>query len=191
MSMSSTPDADVYSDIQHATRVHRQQHQCGAYTFEDGPGLLQLSAKLRATRVLELGTALGYTACCMAHGSPLAHIDTIEADEAHAALAREHIERHGLAERVVVHCGMFDQVLPTLKAGYDLIFFDGFAPGPQVIRRLRALLAERGVLVCSNLQLASGDDARALASEFGDVRRWRALADLEGGRTQVLAKVGS
>ena len=188
--MSGTPDADPYVDVQQATRLHRQQHGCGAYTFEDGPGLLQLSARLQARRVLELGTALGYTACCMAHGSPLAHIDTIEADEAHVALAREHIERHGLGERLVVHCGMFAQVLPTLKAGYDLIFFDGFAPGPQVIRRLRALLAERGVLVCSNLQLASGEDARELASELGDVRRWRSLADLEGGRTQVLAKVG-
>jgi aryl-alcohol dehydrogenase-like predicted oxidoreductase len=41
------------------TRRHRADHGCGAYTFEDGPGLIALAATHRATRVLELGAALG------------------------------------------------------------------------------------------------------------------------------------
>lgn len=191
MSVSTQLVSDPYFDLQRATRIHRQQHGCGAYTFEDGPGLRELSARVQAKRVLELGTGLGYTACCMAHGSPSALIDTIEGDETHVALALEQIERYGLGERIVVHHGPFDLVLATLTTGYDLIFFDGFAPSPKVIWRLRELLTDKGLLVCSNLQLASGYEARELASELGDVRRWRALADLEGGRTRVLAKLGN
>jgi predicted O-methyltransferase YrrM len=73
--------------IQSMTRQHRADHGCGAYTFEDGPGLTTLAATHHAGRVLELGTALGYTACCFAAATPNTHVDTIERDSEHVRLA--------------------------------------------------------------------------------------------------------
>lgn len=182
---------DPFADIQAATRAHREQHGCGAYTFEDGPALLQLAATQQPKRTLELGTALGYSACCIARGSPRAHIDTVEMDEDHVALAREQIARHGLSERIRVHPGAFEQVLPGLAPGYDLIFFDGFAPDSAVIRHLRGLLVQGGVLVCSNLQLAKAIDARALEADLDNSDRWQVMPALEGGRTRVCRKHGT
>lgn len=181
--------ADPFVGIQNATRDHRAHHGCGAYTFEDGPALRVLAAKYLPARILELGTALGYTACCMAGGSPLANVDTVEADAEHVALARLHIARHGLEERVAVHHGQFSEVLPRLLPGYGMAFFDGFAPPPETIAQLRQLLATGGVLVCSNVQLAHGQAARDLAHELNNRNCWQPQAPIEGGRTQVLVKL--
>ena len=67
---------DPFQSLQDVTRIHRSEHGCGAYTFEDGTGLIDLSARIKPKRILELGTALGYTACCLASGSPEAHVDS-------------------------------------------------------------------------------------------------------------------
>ena len=65
---------DPLRHIQNATRVHQREHGCGACTFEDGPALTALSMSLQPRRVLELGTALGYTACCLAQGCETAYV---------------------------------------------------------------------------------------------------------------------
>lgn len=188
--MQQKAGADPYVDIQNATRNHQAEHGCGAYTFEDGPALLALVTQRLPERILELGTALGYTVCCMAGGNALAHADTVEADTEHVALARAHIARHVLAARVTVHAGQFDDVLSKLTPGYDMVFFDGFAPAPKTIARLRELLLSGGVLVCANLQLAYGHAAKQLEREFNNRRSWQPLAPIERGRTQVLVKLG-
>ncbi len=182
---------DPYIAIQQATREHRRQHNCEAYTFEDGPSLIRLSMQIQPRRVLELGTALGYTACCMAHGSALTHVDTIEGDAQHALLAQQQILQHGLSERITVHSGWFEDVLPRLNTGYSMAFFDGFAPSPSIIQRLHDLLAPEGILVCSNLQLAHGQDARELSTDLENTRRWKPLPAIEHGHTRVLEKVSA
>ena len=57
-------DAARFDDLQAETRVHRRNHGCDAYTFEDGAGLLALARREGAAHILELGTAIGYTAQC-------------------------------------------------------------------------------------------------------------------------------
>jgi len=189
--MAKILDPDQFADVQQATRQHLRQHGCGAYTFEDGPALMALSGWTQPHRVLELGTALGYTACCLAQGCASARVDTIEGDATHVALAREQIARHGLTDRITVHHGQFDEMLGQLEMGYDLAFFDGFAPPPATIARLRDLLAIGGILVCSNLQLGRGSAARQLAQDLDDARRWRALSSIESGRTAVRQKLNA
>lgn len=182
--------ADPFADIRSATRQHLAHHGCGAYTFEDGPALRALASQRLPQRILELGTALGYTACCMAGGSILSHVDTVEADAQHIALARANIIRHGLALRITVHDGQFDDVMSTLMPGYDMVFFDGFAPTHKTIARLRELLVCGGVLVCANLQLAHGDAIEQLDIELNNRSRWQPLEPIENGRTHVRVKFG-
>jgi hypothetical protein len=69
-----------------------------------------------------------------------------------------------------------------------MVFFDGFAPPLDIVLRLRALLNDDGVLVCSNLQLASGRDAERLTAELANPNHWQRLDPIEDGRTAVLAK---
>jgi len=188
MSPLTPSSPEPYAAIHAATRVHRANHGCGAYTFEDGPALRQLAARWKPKRILELGTALGYTACCLAGGSTSAQVDTIEADAEHVALARDQIERAGLSGRIAVHHGRFKNILATLKPEYDLAFFDGFAPDPFEIGVVRKLLARGGVLICANLQLASPSMARQLLDDLDDHARWQQEPLIEGGSTRVCIK---
>ncbi|KQP18230.1 O-methyltransferase [Pseudorhodoferax sp. Leaf267] len=178
-------DPDPHADLREATRRHRQAHGCGAYTFEDGAGLLRCVQGLQPRRILELGCALGYTACTLATAAPQAQVVTVDGDDAHVRLAREAIARRGLDARVQVRHARFDAVLREQPpASFDLVFFDGFAPDAALLQDIARVLAPRGHLVCSNTQLA--DDPRALrAAQALHFAELRDLA-LEGGRTRVL-----
>jgi len=141
--------------------------------------------------VLELGTALGYTACCLAGSGPEVRVDTIESDAMHVALAREQIASVGLAEQITVHHGSFEAVMENLTPCYDLAFFDGFTPDPQLIHALHQLLVDGGILVCANVDLALSAEAGALRQALDDPRHWQQEASIEAGATRVLIKRSS
>jgi predicted O-methyltransferase YrrM len=119
---------DPFAKVREATLAHRTKHGCGTWPHSNGALLSALAATADAKRILELGTALGYTALSFAHGAPKATVDTIERDSEHVRLARANIAAAGMDARVVVHQGDFGDVLPTLEPGYDLAFFDGHTP---------------------------------------------------------------
>lgn len=178
-------------DLQQATRAHQRAHGCNAHTFEDGAGLWRLVADEQPSRVLELGTGLGYTACLMALASPASVIDTLEGDTQHAALAREQIARLGLQQRVRLHEGSFARALPALQlepGSLDLVFFDGNMPAFLLIRHFHTLLAPGGLLVCANLELNGPQGARRAKAELKDANRWECQPALENGLTWVARK---
>lgn len=171
-----------------ASVAHRQAHGCGAYSFEDGPGLFALAFTLQARRVLELGTALGYTAAIFATAAPGCSVDTVEADALHVRLARAQLAVLQL-QQVTVHSGRFEAVLARLQGGYDLAFFDGYAPTVAIVQRLHGLLAVGGHLVCGNLGLASAAQARTLRALLADSAQWQTRYTLENGATAVARKL--
>jgi predicted O-methyltransferase YrrM len=75
--------------IKDMTREHRFKHRCNAYSYSDGQGLINLAKAYKPERVLELGTALGYTACCLAASGENCIVDTIEADPEHVKIAKK------------------------------------------------------------------------------------------------------
>ena len=181
-------DMTKFDFIQEATRAHRLMHGCGAYTFEDGSGLISLVRQLKSLRVLELGTALGYTACCLSSASSETTVDTIEHDPQHVALARKNITEAQLSDRIKVHEGTFESIIKTLPVIYDLAFFDGFAPDLSTIEKIRQLLTDDGVLICANLIYADLNLKEALSNDFEQGSKWIHIASLENGGTQVYRK---
>lgn len=175
---------DPFQFIQAMTDVHRESHACWAYPFQDGPSLGVLAAATGARRILELGTALGYTACWLAHGSPRAMVDTIERDAEHVRLARDNIAGAGLANRITVHHGDFGLVLPTLVPGYDIAFFDGYAPTLTELNALEQALHPGGMLISANLSLSEGGGQECIRA-LCDPNRWLTSFMIEGGRTAV------
>jgi predicted O-methyltransferase YrrM len=178
---------DPFGDIRTATLSHLRRHGCGCYPFFDGSLLGAIAGAAQARRIVELGTALGYTACWFAHGAPDARIDTIEFDADHVRLARSNIEAAGFAKRVTVHEGAFDDVLPALKPGYDVGFFDGFDPTLRNLKELRALLRPRGVLITTNLNF--GGEARPYRERLADPKQWLTSFAAEDGRTAISIKL--
>jgi predicted O-methyltransferase YrrM len=183
---SNTAPPDPFAAIRDGTDVHRARHHCGAYPSSDGPTLTVIAAAVGARRILELGTALGYTALSLARGAPEAQVDTIERDPDHVQLARDNIAAAGSSGRITVHEGEFMAVLARLAPGYDLAFFDGFGPAPEHLARMHALLRPRGVLVSSNLTVG-GEAAAYRAALAGP--DWLTSFALEGGRTALSVRL--
>jgi predicted O-methyltransferase YrrM len=185
--MADVPDADPFAQVRRATNQHRGRHGCNAYPYDNGPLLSAIAAAVQARRILELGTALGYTALSFAYGAPQSTVDTVERDPAHVALARDNIAAAGLDHRITVHEGDFASVLPTLDAGYDLAFFDGGTPVPGLHNALRKLLRTGGTLITANLN--HGGSADTVAKALFDGKSWRSALVDEDGETAISVKL--
>ncbi len=124
-------------------------------------------------RVLEVGTAIGFSAILMSEYMPEgSHITTIEKYEKRIPIARENFKRAGKEEKITLLEGDALEILQSLDGVYDLIFMDA-AKGqyihymPEAIR----LLAPEGVLVSDNV-LQDGD---IIESRFAVERRNRTI----------------
>ena len=181
------PFPDPFAAVREATIAHRATHKgCGAYPYDNGALLGALAAAANARRILELGTALGYTALWFACGAPDAVIDTIDHDADHVHLAREQVEAHKMDGHVLVHQGEFTQVLRRLDPGYDVVFFDGFTPTRPLLRELRRLLRARGLLISANL---THKGAEAYLAALQDNKSWQTAFIGEEHETALSIKV--
>jgi predicted O-methyltransferase YrrM len=178
---------DPYAKIRAATNAHRGRHGCSAYPYDNGPLLAALAAAANARRILELGTALGYTALSFASGARDATVDTIERDAEHVRLARENITGASMDHRITVHEGDFAAVLTTLDPGYDVAFFDGQTPSPAMHKTLRGLLRTGGTLITANLN--HGGTAETVRKALFDGKSWRSALIDEDGETAISVKL--
>ena len=178
---------DPFAEIRKATDRHRARHGCGAYPYHNGPLLGTLAGAVHARRILDLGTALGYTALSFAQGAPNSVVDSVERDPQHVQIARENIVAAGFDHRITVHEGDFAAVLPTLDPGYDVAFFDGGTPGPALHTGLRKLLRTGGVLITANLN--HGGTADAVRKALFDAKAWRSALVDDDGETAISVKL--
>jgi len=125
---------------------------------EVGVLLRVLAMAVRATRILEIGTAIGYSGIWMAGALPEGGmLLTLEVDEQRVREARDNFRRAGVAERVNVISGNARLLLAKVSGPFDLIFQDGdkLMYGPM-LNRLVDLLRPGGLLVTDNV-LWDGD----------------------------------
>jgi predicted O-methyltransferase YrrM len=181
------PPVDPFAQIHKATEHHRARHGCGAHPYDNGPLLSALAAAIQARRILELGTALGYTALSFAYGAQDSTVDSIERDPEHVRLARDNIAAASLDHRIAVHEGDFGKVLPTLDPGYDLAFFDGHTPSSALHTSLRNLLRTGGMLITANLN--HGGTAEAVAKALFETKSWRSAYVDQDGETAISVKL--
>lgn len=124
-------------------------------------------------RVLEVGTAVGFSALFMSeYLPPEARITTIENYEKRIPAARSNFKRAGREGQITLIQGDALDVMKTLPGSYDLIFMD--AAKGQYIRYLPEavrLLEKDGVLVSDNV-LQDGD---VIESRFAVERRNRTI----------------
>ena len=132
-----------------------------------------LLAMKKPARILEVGTAVGFSAILMAEYDPVpCQITTIENYEKRIPIARENFKRAGKETQIALLEGDAAEVLKTLEGPYDFIFMDA-AKGqyihflPEILR----LLAKDGVLVSDNV-LQDGD---IIESRFAVERRNRTI----------------
>jgi len=125
-------------------------------------------------RILEVGTAIGFSAILMAEYSK-ADITTIEKYEKRIPIARDYFEKSGHKDRIHLIEGDACDVLRDLverKEKYDLIFMDA-AKGQYMnfFPYIMELLDEDGILISDNV-LQDGD---VVQSRFAVCRRDRTI----------------
>lgn len=87
--------------------------------------LLKLTIKMtKSKKVLELGTAIGYSSICMAGISEDIKITSVDIDENNIELARANIKKYGKEKQISLICADAKEAIKSLNEKYDLIFID-------------------------------------------------------------------
>ncbi len=132
-----------------------------------------LLAYAKPKSILEVGTAIGFSALFMSEYAPDdCHITTIEKYEKRIPVAKENFKRAGKEDSITLLEGDAVDILKNLEGQYDIIFMDA-AKGqyinflPDIIR----LLPAGGLLISDNV-LQDGD---IIESRFAVTRRNRTI----------------
>lgn len=114
---------------------------------------LQAVKEAAPRRILEIGTAIGYSALLMADALPeLESITTLELSEDRAALAQGYIDRSPYRKKIDILTGDAGELLNSLDKKYDLVFIDA-AKGqyPDYWRKIQPLLTDRAAVLADNV----------------------------------------
>lgn len=132
-----------------------------------------LLAMKQPKRVLEVGTAIGFSALLMSeYGPEDCKITTIEKYEKRIPLARENFKKAGKEESITLLEGDAAEILKELTDPFDFIFMDA-AKGQYIhfLPDILKLLSPGGILVSDNV-LQDGD---VMESRFAVCRRDRTI----------------
>ncbi|MBE8989491.1 O-methyltransferase [Nostoc sp. LEGE 12450] len=126
-----------------------------------GKLLMLLALIHKARTILEIGTLGGYSTIWLARALPTdGCLITLESNPQHAEVARENINRAGLAHLVEVRVGRAIETLPQLaNEGYnpfDLIFIDADKPSNPEYFAWALKLSRRGSLIIADNVVRNG-----------------------------------
>lgn len=167
-SMDPELPGELFSLEQRALADHVPIIRRGTRSF-----LRWILAERRPGRILEIGTAVGFSALFMAWYAPEpVRIVTVEQDARRIAEARKNFAAAGRQGQITLLEGDAAEILPELTGPFDMVFMDA-AKGqyPSLLPQAKRLLADGGILVTDNV-LQEGD---ILESRFAVRRRDRTI----------------
>lgn len=115
--------------------------------------LLKVQLKMNKPKsILELGTAIGYSALIMAEATEDSYITSIERRSDMILLAEENIKETKYKDRINILEGNAEDILPTLTEEYDFIFLDA-AKGQymEFFNQCIRILKPGGVIISDNV----------------------------------------
>lgn len=127
--------------------------------------LLQM---LKPNRILEIGTAIGFSALLMAENSPYSQITTIDRNEEMIGLAKENFAKYDSRKQIELLEGEAMDLLPALPDdSYDFVFMDSAKSKyivflPEVLKKVKV----GGLIILDDI-FQGGD----VAKDIMEVRR--------------------
>ena len=107
----------------------------------------------KPTRMLEIGTAVGYSAICFSEFlAENGEIDTIERETDRVKEAKENIKRAEVNKKINIFEGDAVEILPTMNQKYDAVFIDA-AKGkyPFFLKEALRMLKPTGYIFADNI----------------------------------------
>ena len=148
--------------------------------------LLEVISVYKPKRILEIGTAIGYSSIMMAINSD-SFIDTIERNKKMYEIAISNISKYNLSSRINVYLGDALNIdINLLNNDYDMIFIDGAkAQYRRFFLKFATLLKKGGIIFTDNLSFHGlvqkyrdntltdvSKDLRALVRKINDYNIW-------------------
>lgn len=123
MSNTSMSDTEIRAYLPRLLEPGQREANISAV---DGQHLHDLVVRLKAKRVLEIGTAKGYSAIWLAMGlrKTGGQLVTLEIHEAYQAVARDHLAATGLSPFVDARLVDALEAVPDIEGPFDLVFID-------------------------------------------------------------------
>ncbi len=121
---------------------------------EDSLAYLQkLIKEEKITKILEIGTAIAYSALHFASVNDGVQVDTIERNSLMEEVAYENVLEYDTFKQVHLHFGdALEYPLEELDNGYDLLFIDAAkAQSQRFFERFLPLLKEDAIIVTDNM----------------------------------------
>ncbi len=109
--------------------------------------------KIKPKFILEIGTAVGYSAMCFSkYISENGYIDTIEREHERVEEAKKNIELVGILDKINIIEGDAVEILPTINKKYDVVFIDA-AKGkyPFFLKEALRLINKNGYIIADNV----------------------------------------
>jgi predicted O-methyltransferase YrrM len=109
--------------------------------------------EIEPKRILEIGTAVGYSAICFSEFLEKdGKIDTIEREKERVNEAKENIKKAGVEEKIHIYEGDAVEILPTLNEKYDVVFIDA-AKGkyPFFLKEALRMIEPNGIIFADNI----------------------------------------
>ena len=113
----------------------------------------KILTEIKPTRILEIGTAVGYSAICFSkYLQPNGKIDTIERESERVDEAIINIKKACVEDKINIYEGDAVEILPTLNEKYDVVFIDA-AKGkyPFFLKEALRMIKPNGVILADNI----------------------------------------
>ncbi|MDO4563292.1 MAG: O-methyltransferase [Clostridia bacterium] len=180
MSFAKTP----YGESEFLKSLREEAAKEESYAPIVAPDTAQLLVTMieaqKPRRILEIGTAIGYSAILMASHAPCAKIITIERYQKAADRAIDNIFAVNMAERISVVAGEAAEVLMWLDGTFDFVFLDA-AKGQYIefLPRITQLLRPGGMLFSDNVLFRgmTEDDSLVVRRKITIVERLRSYIE--------------
>lgn len=115
--------------------------------------IMKYIKKYQVKKMIEIGTAVGYSALCFSEVSTIERIDTFERNEVMFEQAKENIKAANKENIIVQHFGdALECDLSNLSNNYDLLFIDAAkAQSQKFFERFLPFVKQNGVIIVDNM----------------------------------------
>lgn len=173
------PQSEIITEM----RDYALKNQVPIINDEGLAFLLFLARTLKAKRILEIGTAIGFSAINMAYSDSEIIIDTIERDEEMYKKALINVAAADFSTKInIIHDDALTLDLTKLSGNYDLIFIDAAkAQYTNFFTKYAPLLSETGIIFTDNLlfhglvatsEEVTSKNLRHLVTKIKDFNQW-------------------
>jgi len=121
--LTSPEDALLHEIAEQTYKNHPQSNMLSGHW--QGKFLELISCMLRPSRILEIGTFMGYSALCLAKGLLNdGKLHTIELRKEEGDIALQNFHKAKATEKIILHLGNALEIIPTIRENWDLVFID-------------------------------------------------------------------